>query len=90
MQLKQEILDLFARFGTGDYQPTEGEKQFVSDGLDYILDPLIDALTESVKLQSHYAKLLNMYDGGKRMQFENVEAWLKRMEEVDDRSRTVR
>lgn len=37
------------------------------------------ALEESVKLQSHYAKLLNMHDGGTRLQFENASAWLDRL-----------
>ena len=38
-----------------------------------------EALTESVKLQSHYASLLNMHDGGQRIQFANAEAWLARL-----------
>jgi hypothetical protein len=33
---------------------------------------LLIALEESVKLQSHYAKLLNMHDGGKRLEFKNA------------------
>lgn len=37
------------------------------------------ALTESLKLQSHYANLLNMYDGGKRLQFEDIDAWMARL-----------
>lgn len=37
------------------------------------------ALDESVKLQSHYAGLLNMYDGGKRMLFADREAWMERL-----------
>lgn len=37
------------------------------------------ALVESVKLQSHYAQLLNGYDGGERMQFETAQAWLDRL-----------
>lgn len=40
------------------------------------------ALRESLKLQTHYAKLLNMHDGGQRIGFESVEDWLKRLEEV--------
>lgn len=39
---------------------------------------LRDALDESVRLQSHYAALLNDYDGGKRMRF-NSDAWLTRL-----------
>jgi len=42
------------------------------------LRDLHKALEESLKLQSHYAELLNMYDGGKRMQFKTPEAWVAR------------
>ncbi len=37
------------------------------------------ALAESVKLQSHYASLLNTYDGGERMVFKNARQWLERL-----------
>ena len=43
---------------------------------------LREALEESVKLQCHYAKLLNQYDGGSRMTFENVDAWMARLREI--------
>lgn len=46
------------------------------------IERLNEALAESVKLQSHYAGLLNEYDGGKRMQFANAEAWIARLEAV--------
>lgn len=39
---------------------------------------LLEALRESVKLQSHYATLLNMHDGGERMTF-TVESWMARL-----------
>lgn len=41
---------------------------------------LRSGLEESLKLQSHYAELLNMYDHGERMQFDTVEDWLERLE----------
>jgi hypothetical protein len=41
---------------------------------------LENALTESVKLQSHYAKLLNMHDGGERIGFKNAEEWIARLQ----------
>ena len=41
------------------------------------------ALEESIKLQSHYAGLLNMYDGGKRLQFADADEWIKRLAERD-------
>ena len=37
------------------------------------------ALDESLKLQSHYAELLNMYDGGKRRGFKTVGEWIDRL-----------
>jgi hypothetical protein len=37
------------------------------------------ALDESVKLQSHYAQLLNGYDGGQRMEFASADAWIERL-----------
>jgi hypothetical protein len=37
------------------------------------------ALEESVKLQSHYAILLNHYDGGWRLQFDCAKEWLDRL-----------
>ena len=40
---------------------------------------LMDALEQSVALQSHYAKLLNMYDGGARIGFKNAASWLHRL-----------
>ena len=40
---------------------------------------IMEALTESVKLQSHYAKLLNMHDEGERMIFNSIDEWLERL-----------
>jgi tRNA U55 pseudouridine synthase TruB len=40
------------------------------------------ALDESLKLQSHYAELLNIYDGGHRKIFKTKEAWINRLEET--------
>lgn len=37
------------------------------------------ALAESVRLQSHYATLLNQYDGGERLVFKNAREWLERL-----------
>ena len=51
------------------------------------LELLTEALRESLKLQSHYARLLNMYDGGERMEFPTVQAWLDRLAEVARRPR---
>jgi hypothetical protein len=35
-------------------------------------------LDESLKVQAHYAKLLNMLDGGERLIFEDTEQWIYR------------
>ena len=40
------------------------------------------ALEESVELQSHYANLLNMWDGGQRQVFKDASEWLQRLNEV--------
>ncbi len=40
------------------------------------------ALQESVKLQAHYAQLLNMHDGGRRRIFPDVAAWVARLRET--------
>lgn len=49
-------------------------------------DRIANALAESVKLQSHYAGLLNTYDGGRRQVFSTVDEWLARLDEVASRS----
>jgi hypothetical protein len=46
------------------------------------IEQLRTALRESLKLQSHYAKLLNGYDGGTRMVFEDIGTWLARLKET--------
>ncbi len=45
-------------------------------------DQLLTALRESVKLQSHYAGLLNMHDGGDRTVFASAEEWIERLKET--------
>jgi len=51
---------------------------------------LKEALEESVNLQSHYAKLLNMYDNGKRIEFKNADEWIERLKNIkDDREKKI-
>jgi hypothetical protein len=38
------------------------------------------ALEQSVKLQSHYAELLNAHDGGQRIGFDGAGEWLARLQ----------
>jgi flavodoxin len=40
------------------------------------------ALEESVKLQSHYAFLLNCHDGGQRKPFDDAQAWVDRLIDI--------
>jgi len=47
-------------------------------------EDLYVALRESVKLQSHYAGLLNGYDRGERRPFSTPEAWITRLREIGD------
>lgn len=56
-----------------------------TDAIETELKGLKHALDESVKLQSHYAELLNMYDGGKRMVFKSGDEWLARLDELKKR-----
>lgn len=42
-------------------------------------EDLYAALRESVQLQSHYARLLNQYDGGNRHPFATTEEWIARL-----------
>lgn len=44
-----------------------------------LVNELLDALERSVKLQSHYARLLNMHDGGQRLSFDDCDQWLERL-----------
>jgi len=43
---------------------------------------LTKALDESVKLQSHYATLLNQYDGGERVMFADSDDWIRRLSDI--------
>jgi len=47
---------------------------------------LREALDESVRIQSHYAILLNEYDGGKRLIFKSSTEWIERLEALKDLS----
>ena len=43
-----------------------------------------EALEKSVKLQSHYAGLLNSYDRGERLTFANADQWLERLQKLGE------
>lgn len=42
----------------------------------------LHGLVESLKLQSHYAELLNAHDGGQRKTFPTAAEWLRRLMDV--------
>jgi len=46
-------------------------------------DELWEALEQLVKLQSHYATLLNMHDGGQRIPFKDAKEWLMRLKKLE-------
>ena len=47
------------------------------------------ALEQSVRLQSHYAKLLNQYDGGTRRVFASADEWMARLREMESEVKAV-
>lgn len=49
---------------------------------DHRVKMLEAALEISLELQSHYARLLNMHDGGARLEFKSVRSWLERLRDV--------
>lgn len=54
------------------------------DALTSDLEAARGALEQSVKFQSHYAAILNDWDGGKRMVFANADAWMDRLRALKD------
>lgn len=51
--------------------------------MSFSYDEVWEALEESVKLQSHYAELLNMHDGGYRIRFTSANEWLHRLRKLE-------
>lgn len=60
--------------GPDGYVTDERAQEMINEAT----EELRAGLKESLKLQSHYAELLNAYDGGNRMMFATVDAWLER------------
>jgi len=40
------------------------------------------ALEESIAIQSHYARILNSYDDGERIEFVNADQWIMRLRKI--------
>jgi hypothetical protein len=53
--------------------------QCAQEEIDEALSEPGGALARSVDLQSHYARLLNIYDGGSRLSFSDAQAWIDRL-----------
>lgn len=47
---------------------------------------LYKALEESLRIQSHYAKLLNMYNGGQRLKFDSVLNFVLRLRSLESKA----
>ena len=78
MEIRLNALELAARYGT-PFDPPGAKTGREMQSLRARLARLEEALEESVKLQSHYAQLLNTWDGGQRIVFETVDDWLARL-----------
>lgn len=81
----EKWLEAASRMGGPDPDSPEVvlARQFirVSEALAYVNI----CLDKSVELQSHYANLLNQYDGGKRMMFKNGDAWMIRLRSLESK-----
>lgn len=49
---------------------------------------VLEALEASVRLQSHYAQMLNMHDGGERLTFEHPTEWMNRLDAIAEAQRS--
>jgi len=93
--MTESIEYFFAEFDyllKNGYEPKEALLQTAEDYAhvihnifpkDEIIKELRQALLRSLELQSHYAKLLNMHDGGERIGFASIEAWLERIKNTE-------
>jgi hypothetical protein len=77
----ERLTDVLAASRTARQQEVDALRNRISDSAakDKLIVELREALAESVKLQSHYARLLNMWDGGERMPFASIDDWLARL-----------
>jgi hypothetical protein len=62
-----------------EFRNIHAEGEAVSETLRRLLRIAVPALAASVKLQSHYASLLNMHDGGERITFSDLTDWIGRL-----------
>lgn len=64
------------------FAETIAEKEGQIVGLMSEVETLQAALMESLILQSHYAAILNAYDGGERLTFATPKEWIERLRSV--------
>ncbi len=81
-EVKAERDSLQVRFDSMDNVCTEQRKR--AERAEADVDRMTHGLDELVKLQAHYAKLLNEFDGGERIAFTSADEWLKRLEWCDN------
>lgn len=84
--MEQDLPGLFRRAaeriekGETVEQPVQTKERFTpAQPAPATLEQLAIALDVSVKLQAHYAKLLNQYDGGQRVVFASAADWIARL-----------
>ena len=65
----------------------QGDSDIVIDNLHTKLDRLQRGLDLLIPLQRHYAKLLNQWDGGKRIEFQSSDQWLDRLDTIEKEKR---
>jgi hypothetical protein len=77
-ELKTIVTECHNKFEIAAEVPPPGRTEQDVD----LVAELVLALEESLKLQTHYARMLNDYDGGERMGFHTVQDWLNRLHEI--------
>lgn len=66
---------------------SNGEKttKFIRAVQEDAIEDLVRALDASVRLQSHYANLLNQWDGGERRCFQDGAEWIARLRSMEEK-----
>ncbi|MHA1572987.1 MAG: hypothetical protein ACTSX8_03250 [Alphaproteobacteria bacterium] len=67
---------------TGGTEPRDQTRIELGNSMAKRAMKLENALEESVRLQAHYGKLLNAQDGGERLIFDSVDAWIARLDKL--------
>jgi len=78
-KIVETILAAAERAACGKANREWGELRQRVIALEIERDAIKNALEQLISLSTHYAKLLNMYDGGKRIGFKNADEWMERV-----------